>query len=80
MGEEALFGVGVLVGYEREKVKVMGSDRRISMLAPFTPTPLELQVESLSLRNESLTVEVVHGTSVVTTTVFLPNCEEFGNA
>jgi hypothetical protein len=70
----------VLLSHDREKVRLMGSDRRISMLAPFTPTTVEVQVESLSLHNESLMVEIVHGTTVVTATVFLPNCEEFSNA
>lgn len=63
------------MSHAKDAVRMIGGDRRICMLAPYTPTPVELQVESLSLHNESLTVEVVHGISVVTTTVFLPNCE-----
>lgn len=80
ISEEVVFGVGVLLNYEREAVRVVSSEHRIAMLAPFTPSLCELQVESLSLKNESVVVEVVQGSSVASSIVYLPNCEEFGNA
>lgn len=44
LGEEALFGVGVLVSHGKDAIRVIGGDRRICMLAPYTPTAVELQV------------------------------------
>ena len=48
------------------------------MLAPFTPTHFEVQLRSVSLKNESVMVELVNGKNIVTSKVFIPNCEEFG--
>lgn len=79
VSKEVIFGVGVMVNYEREKVRVVSSEHRISMIAPFTPTPIEIQVESVSLKNESVVVEIVEGSTVVSTIVYIPNCEEFAN-
>lgn len=75
-----VFEVGVLLNYEREAMRVLSSEHRISMIAPFTPSLCEVQVESLSLKSENLVVEVVQGSSIVSSIVYLPNCEEFSNA
>ena len=50
------------------------------MLPPFTPTIVEFQVRSLSLKNESMTVELLSGKNVVITQIYIPNCEEFGDS
>jgi hypothetical protein len=75
---ELLFNVGVMINADREKVELLRWENSISMLPPFTPTALEIQVRSLSLKNESLTVELISGRNIVSSVVFLPNCEEFG--
>lgn len=68
-----------MLNYEREALRVVSSEHRISMIAPFTPSLTEVQVESLSLKNESIAVEVVQGSCVVSTLLYIPNCEEFSN-
>lgn len=68
-----------MLSYDKEKIEVLSGDGRLSMLPPFTPTSLELKVRSISLKNESIVVHIVHATVSATTTIFLPNCEEFSN-
>lgn len=69
-----------MLNYEREALRVISSEHRISMIAPFTPSLCEVQVESLSLKSESIVVEVVQGSTIVSSIVYIPNCEEFSNA
>jgi hypothetical protein len=63
-----------MVNVDREKVELIRWENNISMLPPFTPTNLEMQVKSLTLKNESLVVELVSGKNIVSSKVFLPNC------
>jgi hypothetical protein len=56
LSEEVIFGVGLMLNYDREKLRVLRSENRISMIAPFTPSISEVQIESLSLKNENLVV------------------------
>ena len=45
------------------------------MLTPFTPAMIELQIRSLTQKNETITVELVSGSNIVSSIVYVPNCE-----
>ncbi len=53
--------------------------KEIPMLAPNIQYNLDVRVESLSLKNETIDFEFFYGNNCFKTTVHIPNCEEFAD-
>lgn len=52
--EEVLFNIGLMFNFDKQKIELLKSENRISMIAPSTLFFLEIQIRSLSLKNESI--------------------------
>lgn len=56
LADDCLYNVGLMVNYDNEKLELLRWENTVAMLAPFTPTTVELQIRSLSLKNETVSV------------------------